>query len=78
MGVVVGVGVPVMPWMVTQPAVLLQSAIVTLRLPHRNPLHGKSSLGQPRALDTACPNGELLSSWMLMPHPTKPRNPFAE
>ena len=64
----VGVGVPVMLWMVTQPAVLSQSAILTLRPPHRHRLHGKSSAGQPRALDTACPSGPPLSSWMLMPH----------
>ena len=41
LGVVVGVVVPVMPRMVTQPAVLSQSAILTLRLPHRHRLSGK-------------------------------------
>ena len=36
-GVRVGVGVGVMPRMVTQPAVPSQSPLLTLRLPHHNP-----------------------------------------
>ena len=67
-GVRVGVGVGVMPRMVTQPAVLSQSAVLTLRLPHPHRLRKKSSVGRPRALHNACPSGQPLLSSMLMQH----------
>ena len=68
MGVIVGVGVGVMPRMVTQPAVLSQSAVLTLRLPHWHRLREKSSAGRPRALHRACPSAQSLLSSMLMQH----------
>ena len=67
-GVRVGVGMGVMPRMVTQPAVLSQSAILTLKLPHRHRLRKKISAGRPSTLHRACPSGQPLLSSMLMRH----------